>query len=107
MMNEINPNNGTGVINPGMYMGATPTVAPQSSVQAYPDPMQMSMMQQQQRLQQSNANYNTVPNVVSPLFLQGYSNPYFSPSGSVPNFSVAVNSYMPNYMNLQYGNGQQ
>ena len=104
MMNDINPNNGTGQISPGMYMGATPTVAPQMPVQAYPDPMQMSMMQQQQRLQQNNTGYyRTGVNMVNPLFMQGYSNPYFSPSGAVPNFSVAVNSYMPNYMNLQYG----
>lgn len=105
MMNEINPNNGTGQISPGMmYMGATPTVAPQMPVQAYPDPMQMSMMQQQQRLQQNDTGYyRSGVNMVNPLFMQGYSNPYFSPSGAVPNFSVAVNSYMPNYMNLQYG----
>ena len=99
MMNDINPNNGTGYINPGLY-------ASQQPVQAFPDPMQMSMMQQQARLQQNTQSYGT-GNMVNPLLMQGYSNPYFSPSGQVPNFSVAVNSYMPNYLNMQYGNNYQ
>ena len=104
MMNEINPSNGTGQINPNMYMaGAQPQ---QQQIPGYSlDPMQMSMMQQQVRLQQNGSSYDS--NMVSPLLLQGYNNPYFSPSGSVPNFSVAVNSYMPNYLNLQYSNTAQ
>ena len=111
MMSEVNPNNGTGYLDPGMYMaGTSPTQQP--VLQAYPDPMQMSMMQQRARLQQNTNGYyqQQQTNMVNPLLLQGYSNPYFSPSGAVPNFSVAVNSYMPNYLALQqngyYNNGQ-
>ena len=84
MLSGINAQQSMGNFRPEFYRGAEPTVY-------YADPAQMAQQIQMQRQQQGYGM-----NAVNPLMMGGYSNPYFTPSGQVPNFSVAVNSYTPN-----------